>query len=42
MLMSTAKRCFSSLLVPGARVWRLELMVVRVTCGRYVLEAAAS
>ena len=36
MLMSTAKRCFSSPVVPVVRAGRLGLRVVRVTCGRYV------
>ena len=42
MLMSTAKRCFSSPVVPVVRAGRLGLRVVRVTCGRYVLGAAAT
>jgi hypothetical protein len=42
VLVSTAKRCFSSPVVPVVRAGRLELRVVRVTCGRYVLGAAAT
>ena len=36
MFMSTAKRCFSSPVVPVVRAGRLELRGVRSVCGRDV------